>query len=465
MPRQGKRRKKSRPVNKEEQVGATETKNTPRCFVLKRGHVGDRIKDLVKDFRNVMMPNCAKSLRESKHNRIEDFIAVAAHYNVTHLVMFTATKSATYMKLARLPHGPTLTFKVDSFTLSRDIKASQKRPKGGTRDYTSAPLQVLNGLGGLTDAIEREGGGKPMKGPERALTAEMLRGLFPAIDVPTFNQAECRRAALFSYDREEDVVHFRHFHVGRKQTGIERGVSRLLKTARLPNLGRQNDISDYVLGGGGNTESEMEDGVEVPMLGGNKVAVRLTESGPRLKLLLVKAEEGVCGGGVIYHRFQTKTPTQEEVLKERARQRSKLKERNSRLESKATAKLKAAKAKRKDRGEEYNDSEEEFVPNPGESDSDGEGGGKKSKHQSGGQGGQQEDGKKKRFHPFGWKKKSSSGGSTGEDGGKGGGGKSGGKSGGKKGGGKGKSKGGGGKQSSGQKVLDRFSSAQKRPRT
>lgn len=31
--------------------------------------------------------------------------------------------------------------------------------------------------------------------------------------------------------------------------------------------------------------------------GSGRVAVRLSEAGPRLKLLLVKAEEGVCTGG------------------------------------------------------------------------------------------------------------------------------------------------------------------------
>ena len=36
-------------------------------------------------------------------------------------------------------------------------------------------------------------------------------------------------------------------------------------------------------------------------------------------------------GGVMYHRFLTKTPSQQQVLQERARQRQKLRERNQRL--------------------------------------------------------------------------------------------------------------------------------------
>eukprot|EP00441_Pelagodinium_beii_P032857 CAMPEP_0197632826 /NCGR_PEP_ID=MMETSP1338-20131121/9387_1 /TAXON_ID=43686 ORGANISM="Pelagodinium beii, Strain RCC1491" /NCGR_SAMPLE_ID=MMETSP1338 /ASSEMBLY_ACC=CAM_ASM_000754 /LENGTH=431 /DNA_ID=CAMNT_0043204397 /DNA_START=39 /DNA_END=1331 /DNA_ORIENTATION=- len=397
MPRQGSKRKKTRTEKESGEITEKELKQVPRCFVLKRGHVGDRIKDLVKDFREVMMPNCAKSLKEKKSNRIEDFVAVSSHYGVSHLVLFTATKAATYMKLARLPQGPTLTFKVDSFTLSREVRAAQKRPQGSSRDYITAPLQVLNGFGGPKDAPEGAGGGKSMKVAERQLAAEMLRGFFPAIDVPTFSQAECRRAALFHYDRESDAILFRHFVVGRKQMGIERGVSRLTKFNRLPNLAKRGDIADYVLGGGGAaSESEIEEAAEVPSVSGGRVSVRLSESGPRMKLLLMKAEEGVCTGGVFYHRFQTKTPSQQEVLQERARQRQKLRERNARLDSKEHAVKKKAKERRKEqhRLNDRSDDEEEAAvqPNPGESDSeDGKGG--------------QQAGKKKRFNPFNFRKK------------------------------------------------------------
>eukprot|EP00913_Durusdinium_trenchii_P018817 g17684.t1 len=340
MPRQGRKRKKTR-TEKEPEQGERQKKLIPRCFV------GDRIKDLVQDFRNVMMPNSAKALKESKSNRVEDFIAVASHFNVTHLIIFSATKAATYMKLARLPQGPTLTFRVDSFTLAREVRAAQRRPQGSSRDFTSPPLQVLNGLGGPKERFEL---------PRRylRLLAEMLRGTFPAIDVPTFNQAECRRAALFHYDRENDAIFFRHFVVGRRQLGLERGIKKLTKFNRLPNLSGKADIADFVTGGGAVTsESEVDEAAEIPgTWKSGRVAVRLSEAGPRLRLLLIKAEEGVCTGGVMYHRFLTKTPSQQQVLQERARQRQKLKERNARLEAKAKAVKKRKKDKSKDDDEE-----------------------------------------------------------------------------------------------------------------
>lgn len=99
----------------------------------------------------------------------------------------------------------------------------------------------------------------------------------------------------------------------------------------MPNLARFNDVADYILRGqrvqGANSndpgayssESEIED------LPGSKillpddyqdkkkntnVAIRLHELGPRLKLRLIKIEEGVCRGNIVYHAFQSRTPAE-----------------------------------------------------------------------------------------------------------------------------------------------------------
>ncbi len=45
-------------------------------------------------------------------------------------------------------------------------------------------------------------------------------------------------------------------------------------------------------------------------------AIRLYETGPRMKLKLVKIEEGVCDGEVLYHDLIQKTPEELAVLRE-----------------------------------------------------------------------------------------------------------------------------------------------------
>lgn len=375
-----------------------EKKNTPRCFVLRRGVVGDRVKRLVQDFREVMSPNAALKLKETKLNRIEDFMAVAGHFHVTHLVLFTTTKLNTWMKVVKLPHGPTLTFKVNSFSLIGDIRAQQKKPAHGPKDLLYAPLQVLHGF-------NKKGDSK--KAQITQLTSDMLRGLFPPIDVPTFNQSHCRRAVLFSHEGgEQDTIQFRHFSIQRRTTGLQRGVTKLMNTGKIPSMGRYGDVADFVLGGGGATESEFEGGEEVPNTDWYKkgrVAIRLKECGPRLQLQLIKAQEGILLGNVLYHRWTTKTPTQLQLLQEKARQRQKLKERNAKIEG-DHYKLQAEKleAKKRRREERLGERLAEGQDIGGENDKKGQQGGVKDGGALGGDSGPPK--KKQRFNPFSHKK-------------------------------------------------------------
>jgi len=41
-----------------------------------------------------------------------------------------------------------------------------------------------------------------------------------------------------------------------------------------------------------------------------QVAIRLSELGPRVKLRLIKVEEGLCRGNVVFHAHQNKSPGQ-----------------------------------------------------------------------------------------------------------------------------------------------------------
>lgn len=49
-------------------------------------------------------------------------------------------------------------------------------------------------------------------------------------------------------------------------------------------------------------------------------AVRLSEIGPRLKLRLVKIEEGVCDGEILYHSLVRKSPEEINLLRKKKKQ-------------------------------------------------------------------------------------------------------------------------------------------------
>jgi len=267
-------------------------------------------------------------------------------------------------------------------------------------------------------------------------------------------------------------------------------VTKLMHTAKIPSMGRYGDVADFVLGGGGATESEFEGGEEVPNTHWYKkgrVAIRLRECGPRLQLQLIKAQEGILLGNVLYHRWTTKTPTQLQLLQEKARQKQKLKERNAKIEGEYH-KLQAEKleAKKRRREERLAERLGEGQDVGGKDDKEGQQGGVKDGGASGGDSGPPN--KKQRFNPFSHKKlgaKKKVGAGDGDrnvvssGGGKGGGGKAGqdtspgkgGRKGGSKGGSKGDGKGGRKganrkekekKLSSSERVMEAFKSRSKK---
>lgn len=296
---------------------STEKDNTPKSFVFKMGKVPAVVQTLVQDMRRVMAPYTADKLKEKRKNTLKDFVSVGAPMGVTHFIFFTSTEAGTNLKIARIPRGPTLSFKVVGYSLMRHLHLVHKRPVDASAAMKTKPLVVLNNFTGDADHIK--------------LMNATFQNMFPAIDVQTVALAECRRVVLFNYEKDTDQVEFRQYVIRATPLGISKSVKTIVK-AKIPNLANLEDISEYVMGngatGGGMTsDSEVDDEsahVTLPdsFRGrGNrkaeKSAVRLTEIGPRLTLKLTKVEREICEGDVLYHAYMTKTP--EETAKAKAK--------------------------------------------------------------------------------------------------------------------------------------------------
>lgn len=92
----------------------------------------------------------------------------------------------------------------------------------------------------------------------------------------------------------------------------------MINNKKVPNLSRYQDIADFIYsrGGGYQSESEIDDIPEGKIVlpedfqdkkKNTNVALKLHELGPRLRLKLVKIEEGVCRGNVVFHSFIKKS--------------------------------------------------------------------------------------------------------------------------------------------------------------
>ncbi|KAL5018280.1 hypothetical protein ScPMuIL_004002 [Solemya velum] len=300
-----------------------EYRKAPHTFVFPRGHVGKNIRQLIRDVRRVMEPYTASKLQAGKKNVLKDYVSVAGPLHVTHFLMFTKTDLANNLKVARLPKGPTLTFKLKNYCLVADLISSLKRPNYEQKQFMHPPLLVMNNFSG--------------EGLHTKLMTTMFQNMFPSLNVNKIKLNTIKRCLLLNYDPDTKTLELRHYNVRIVPVGMSRGVKKLIQ-AKVPDMGRFTDISEYVYRDGNLSESEVElegpdSEVVVPQhLGsrGNiksaKSAVRLTELGPRLTLQLVKIEEGLCNGEVLFHEFIQKSAHEMESIKAFREKKRKLKE-------------------------------------------------------------------------------------------------------------------------------------------
>ncbi|VDK41789.1 unnamed protein product, partial [Anisakis simplex] len=292
----------------------------PHSFVIHRGKVGRYIRRLELDLRSVMEPFTATKLRELRRNNLKDFLVNGAVLGVTHLMVLTRGEQSLTLRIIRSPQGPTLSFKIMRYTLSRDIITSQRRSLHFQRQFTTAPLVVMNGFTGCAKKHVQ-------------LTQTMFQNMFPSINMKL---SQVRRCVMVNYDAENDSIDIRHYAIKAVPTGLSKAAKKLVQ-GKIPDLSKYKDISDFFLNPGQMSESEFEgEQKEVKLAedlttrgckAGQRTNIRLIELGPRLTLTLVKVEEGVDEGEVLYHSYMQKSAKELMKLRQNLPKKKKLKER------------------------------------------------------------------------------------------------------------------------------------------
>lgn len=154
-------------------------------MVIHRGHVDKDIRELVQDVRKVMEPFTARELAVSKKNSLKDFVAIAGPLHVTHLLMLTQTERGDYLKIARLPRGPTIHFKLVEYSLRRDVLEIIKKKHTHQKQFLMQPLLILNGFSGMKTAATATAAAEADTGVEfqNKLLATTLQNMFPSVNV------------------------------------------------------------------------------------------------------------------------------------------------------------------------------------------------------------------------------------------------------------------------------------------
>lgn len=328
----GKARKKRRTHVRESTEEEQGKSKPPRTFVMKRGKLGSMVSELVSDVRNVMEPYTARNLRESKKNTLKDFVSIAGPLGVTHMLLLSATERSRWLRLAKAPSGPTLTFRINAFATKADVAESLSRPRDPPAAYHTPPLVVLSGFG---------------SSQQEQLVKTTFQNMFPTIDASTTSLSSCKRAVLLEQDQQEGLLfHMRHYTISSTPAGTSRKLRKLVTKRDVPDLGHLDDVGDW-LRPGDVSEAESDDGTSqvsyASTRGTSKSRVRLHETGPRLDLQLVKIEEGLGSGLVLFHAHKEKSADDVAQL-ERSKQKQEVEKAQRRASQHANVRRKRKRA-------------------------------------------------------------------------------------------------------------------------
>lgn len=308
----------------------------PKSMVLALGSSikNHSLAQLVKDFRFVMQPHTAINLRERKANKLKDFIVMTGPLGVSDLFAFKQSESLgnISLRIGKMPKGPSLQFRVNTYSLMKDVRRILKNPKSVGKDslaFLQPPLLVMNGFSTKMNEMENH----------EKLMITVFQNLFPPIKPHETKVGSIKRVLLLNKTASGDIE-LRHYAINTKLVEESRNIKKLINShhnmkKKLPVMTGHADISELVLDpysvGGLTSDSEVEDDAVVeikndqanvvkkqetePRATTRKRAIKLSELGPRLNLTLMKIEESMVGSSkTIYHAHVRKSSEEQKQL-------------------------------------------------------------------------------------------------------------------------------------------------------
>ena len=328
------------------------------AIIIKRGKVGQFLTKLVNEMRLVMYPYTAINLKESTSNNIKDFLSLVDIYGLSHMMMFTNTEKNSYLRLAKMPKGPTITFKIKSYCLSSDIfRSSEHNKKPLTKNFDHIPIIIMNGFNSTNISEKYE---TPLK-----TISMMFQSFFPPLNLTEIQMKKCKRVVLLNLNNEnneEPELLFRHYDIDIEKFSIKKTISNLINTNGInKDLSKFNNIADYVLKQSGYTDQSDTDNnmgecdiIIDKNLKEEKIKIKLREIGPRLNLTLHKIEEGFLKGNVIFHSLINKSKKEIKEIMMELKKKKQIKKERIQLQQKKI-KEKEIKKKENEKKNEEND--------------------------------------------------------------------------------------------------------------
>jgi len=287
--------------------------SVPRSLVFHRSSVpvGKYLKRLEEDLKSVMLPYTALKTEVSSKASFKDIVQYATKVWISHFLILSLTEVSPMLKIAKLPLGPTLTFRIKEYTTRdqlNDFRASLKRSFGLNYTHYTEPMKANPPL----IIMNKFSAAYTVDKPYLKVVQSTLQHMFPPLDLDTF-QLHNRRVVLFEYDPENDTIEWRHYAITIKGSSEE--------------------------------QTNEEDGEESKTV--NKKQIALEELGPRITLELYKIESEFMDGDVLFHSIIKKSADEEEELRQNRLREKASKEQRKRLQEENVQKKKDEQEQKK----------------------------------------------------------------------------------------------------------------------
>jgi ribosome biogenesis protein SSF1/2 len=255
----------------------------------------------------------------------------------------------------------------------------------------------------------------PSLAPKRrleTLVTDFFRSLFPQVAPQSTPLGSVKRVLLLNREPESDsangtyTITLRHYAITTRVVGLSKAIKRInaaekVSRKKVPNLGQLEDVSQYVLDPTtanytSASESEADTDAEVEVLNPRtrtlhyrdklekiqaqgkrtrsdgrpaveKRGIVLSEIGPRMRLRLIKVEENLCEGKIMWHEFVQKSHEEQlemdkvwEQRKEEKAERKRIQKENQLKKRKEREALKGAAKEGREVDQEGDEDDDDY---------------------------------------------------------------------------------------------------------
>ena len=311
-----------------------------------------------------MYPYTLINLKESKKNNIKDFLSLVDIYGLSHMMMFTNTEKNSYLHLAKMPKGPTVTFAIKKYSLASDIFNNVEKDKIPLiKNYGNIPLLIMSGFNNNNIPEEYA---DPIK-----IVSMLFQSFFPPVNLGEVQIKKFKRVVLINLkldsQNEKPEIEFRHYDIELQKYSVKKTISNLINNlGKTKDLSNFNNISDYILKHSGYSScSDNEEEAKCEIIDeqnkSDKTSIKLKEIGPRMNLKIFKIQEGFFKGNVVYHSLIKKSKKEiYEIITDKKNKEKEKKERQKIQDENVTKKQELIKLQQKEQ-EENEESKDIFT--------------------------------------------------------------------------------------------------------